>query len=75
MPASDRVPAQPPVASPADLARVRRLPGPSQSSQPSRGRRLAEIEKKRARLALRSLVADPTTDFTALDADGVLRGA
>jgi hypothetical protein len=66
VPASDSEPGQPPVASPADLARVRRLPGPP---QPSRGRRLAEIETERARLALRSLVADPATDFTALDAD------
>ncbi len=69
MPASNRVPAQSPFASPADLARVRRPPAPSQPSQPSRGRRLAEIEKERARSVLRSLVADPATDFTALDAD------
>ncbi|MEU5943523.1 SNF2-related protein [Micromonospora sp. NPDC047548] len=54
------------IPSPADLARVRRLPAPP---QPSRGRRLAEIEKERARLAVRSLVADPATDFTALDVD------
>ncbi len=69
MPASNRVPAQSPFASPADLARVRRPPAPSQPSQRSRGRRLAEIEKERARSVLRSLVADPATDFTALDAD------
>ncbi|HEY6794062.1 MAG TPA: SNF2-related protein, partial [Kineosporiaceae bacterium] len=53
--------------SPADLARVRLLPTPP---RPSRGRRSAEIEKERARRVLRSLVADPATDFTALDADG-----
>jgi hypothetical protein len=66
VPVSDSVPAQPPVASPADLARVQRPPAPP---RPSRGRRLAEIEKERARSVLRSLVADPATDFTALDAD------
>ena len=38
--------------------------------QPSRGRRLAEIDKDRERSVLRSLVADPATDFAALDADG-----
>ncbi|MFG2042501.1 SNF2-related protein [Dactylosporangium sp. NPDC048998] len=60
------VPDQSPIPSPAGLARVRRPPAPP---QPSRDRRLAEIEKERARLALRSLVTDPATDFTALDAD------
>jgi hypothetical protein len=37
--------------------------------RPSRGRRPAEIEKERARLAIRSLVGDPATDFAALDAE------
>jgi superfamily II DNA or RNA helicase len=44
-------------------------PRPPRTSAPSRGRRLAEIEKERVRQALRSLVADPATDFAALDAD------
>jgi superfamily II DNA or RNA helicase len=61
------VSAQPPrIPSPADLARVRLPPTPP---RPSRGRRLAEIEQERARRALRSRVADPATDFAALDAD------
>jgi superfamily II DNA or RNA helicase len=61
------VPDQSPLTpSPADLARVRRLPAPT---WPSRGRRLAEIEKARVRLVIRSLVANPTTDFAALDAE------
>jgi superfamily II DNA or RNA helicase len=55
----------PRIPSPADLARVRLPPAPP---QPSRGRRLAEIEKERAQHALRSLVAGPGTDFAALDA-------
>jgi superfamily II DNA or RNA helicase len=62
----------PRIPSPADLARVRPAPTPprlSRTSPPSRGRRLAEIEKERVRQALRSLVADPATDFAALDAD------
>jgi superfamily II DNA or RNA helicase len=63
------VPAQPPrIPSPADLARIRLPPTPPRLSQPSRGRRLAEIEKERARRVLRCLVADPATDFAALDA-------
>lgn len=60
---SDQSPRLP---SPAELARVRRLPAPPQSS---RGRRVAEVEKERVRSALRSRVADPATDFTVLDAD------
>jgi hypothetical protein len=48
------------------LARVRRLPAPPQSP---RNRRLAEVEKERARSALRSRVADPATEFAAMDAD------
>ena len=56
----------PRIPSPADLARARRPPAPP---PPSRGRRLAEIEKERAQRALRALVTDPATDFTALDAD------
>lgn len=55
------------IPSPADLARVRRVPAPS---QPSRGTRFAEIERERVRSTLVCLVADPATDFTALDADG-----
>jgi superfamily II DNA or RNA helicase len=60
------VPDQSPAPSPADLARVRHRPAPP---QPSRARRPAEIEKERARRALRLLVADPATDFAAMDAD------
>jgi hypothetical protein len=52
--------------SPADLTRIRRLPAPM---RPARGRRGAEIEKERARLAIRSLVGNPATDFAALDAE------
>jgi superfamily II DNA or RNA helicase len=57
--------------SPADLARARPRPAPVQppKSPPPRGRRLAEIESERAQRALRALVADPATDFVALDAD------
>jgi superfamily II DNA or RNA helicase len=56
----------PRIPSPADLARVRLLSTPP---RPSRGRRLAEIEKERDQAALRSLVTDPATDFAALDSD------
>ncbi|HET8643040.1 MAG TPA: SNF2-related protein [Pseudonocardiaceae bacterium] len=37
--------------------------------RPPRGRRPAETEKERARSAIRSLVANPATDFAALDAE------
>jgi superfamily II DNA or RNA helicase len=64
------VPAQSPrIPSPADLARVRLPSTAPRPSPPSRGRRLTEIEKERAGRALRSLVADPATDFAGLDAD------
>jgi hypothetical protein len=42
--------------------------------RPSRGRRLADVEKERARLAVRSLVGDPVTDFAALDAEKFIAG-
>lgn len=71
--------------SPADLARARPRPAPPRESQPQRpgarqvgGRRATEVEKERARRALRALVADPATDFAALGADefsAVLRSA
>ena len=48
---------------PADLARARPKP------PPPKGRIRADIEKERAQQALRSLVADPATDFAALPDD------
>jgi len=53
---------------PADLARARPKPLPQQQPPP-KGRTRADIEKERAQRALRSLVADPATDFAALPDD------
>jgi superfamily II DNA or RNA helicase len=52
---------------PADLARARPKPPPQQPTP--KGRTRADIEKERAQRALRSLVADPATDFAALPDD------
>ena len=52
---------------PADLARAR--PKPPPRGAPPKGRIRADIEKERAQRALRSLVADPATDFAALPDD------
>ena len=52
---------------PLDLARVR--PRPAQPPPPPRNRRLAEIEKDRARQELRALLADPAAGFAALPGD------
>ena len=56
---------------PADLARARPKPPPHQQkpAPPPKGRIRADIEKERAQRALRSLVADPATDFAALPDD------
>src|SRR5271165_3241512 len=60
---------------PADLARARpKPPTPQQKQQKQKqptpkGRTRADIEKERAQRALRSLVADPATDFAALPDD------
>src|ERR1700716_2170466 len=51
---------------PAVLARARPTPPPQ---QPPKGRIRADIEKKNAQRASRSLVADPATDFAAVPAD------
>src|SRR5260370_4159170 len=52
---------------PADLARARLKPPPQQP--PPKGRIRADIEKERAQRALRTLLADPATDFAALPGD------